>query len=79
MNNDMHLKKLEDLEKDRVKDKEFAREIQKRLQRDLEHEKDRMADKQRIYIDAIKNQREDVERRKEWENDLKKREDERFL
>ena len=31
MNNDMHKKKLEDLEKDRVKDKEFAREIQKRL------------------------------------------------
>lgn len=62
-----------------MKDKEFAREIQKRLQRDLENEKDRLQEKQRIYQDAIKNQREDVERRKQWEADLKRREDERLL
>lgn len=75
----MHQKKLLDLEKDRVKDKEFAREIQKRLQRDLEQEKDKIAEKQRIFMDAIQNQRDDFERKKQWEIDLKKREDERFL
>ena len=61
----MHQKKLLDLEKDRVKDKEFAREIQKRLQRDLEQEKDKIAEKQRIFMDAIQNQRDDFERKKQ--------------
>lgn len=32
-----------------------------------------------MYQDAIQNQREDVERRKQWEADLKKREDERLM
>lgn len=79
LNQDQHRKKLEELERDRIRDKEFAREIQKRLQRDLENEKDKMAEKQRIYQDAIKNQKEDFERRKQWEADLRKREDERLL
>lgn len=32
-----------------------------------------------MYKDALKNQREDAERRKQWEADLKKREDERLM
>lgn len=36
LNQDMFQKKLDTLDKQKMKDKEFAKEIQKRLQRDLE-------------------------------------------
>ena len=46
LNDDMHKKKIDYLERQKMKDKEFAKEIQKRLQQDLEEEQERFKNKQ---------------------------------
>lgn len=64
INKDQYQKKLDDLERQKQEDVEFAREVNKRLQSELEEENQKLSEKRRIYMEAILNQRSDNEQKR---------------
>lgn len=67
---------MRELEKQKELDREFAREMNRRIQNELEEEKIRAEEQKRIYYEAIKNQKEDKERQRAQERENEQRENE---
>ena len=64
VNQEEYDKKMAALEKQKQEDMDFAREVNKRLQEEINEEQRKLEEKKKLYQDTLDQQRKDMELKK---------------